>query len=147
MGACMGEQLNVTGVAALAFVQAGSGHNPRSLDTRVQNDRLRTDRIGQLNQHICLTLRALNERGLHSAVGQSPTCLAWAVGRPQGLSKDLVELDRWGFVKTRHMQTSMPGVFAAGDVRAESTKQAASAAGEGASAALALREYLQEIGG
>jgi thioredoxin reductase (NADPH) len=63
------------------------------------------------------------------------------------LLKDLVELDRWGFVKTRHMQTSMPGVFAAGDVRAESTKQAASAAGEGASAALAIREYLQEIGG
>ena len=62
------------------------------------------------------------------------------------LLKDQAELDRWGFIKTQHMQTSMPGVFAAGDVRADSTKQAASAAGEGASAALAVREYLQSIG-
>ena len=57
------------------------------------------------------------------------------------------ELDKWGFIQTRHMQTSMEGVFAAGDVRADSTKQAASAAGEGASAAIAIREYLKEIGG
>jgi len=32
-------------------------------------------------------------------------------------------------------------------VRADSTKQAASAAGEGASAAIAIREYLNRIGG
>jgi len=44
------------------------------------------------------------------------------------------------------MMTSLPGVFAAGDVRSGSTKQAASAAGEGASAALAVREYLKSIG-
>jgi thioredoxin reductase (NADPH) len=37
----------------------------------------------------------------------------------------------------------MPGVFAAGDVRQGSTKQAASAAGEGATAALMIRQYLQ----
>ena len=63
------------------------------------------------------------------------------------LLKDKAEMDKWGFIQTRHMQTSMEGVFAAGDVRADSTKQAASAAGEGASAALAIREYLNEIGG
>ena len=64
-----------------------------------------------------------------------------------GLLKDKADMDKWGFVQTKHMQTSMEGVFAAGDVRADSTKQAASAAGEGASAALAIREYLSEIGG
>jgi len=63
------------------------------------------------------------------------------------LLKDKVELDKWGFVETKYMQTSMEGVFAAGDVRTGSTKQAASAAGEGASAALAIREYLNDIGG
>ena len=63
------------------------------------------------------------------------------------LLKDKAKLDRWGFVQTKNMQTSMEGVFAAGDVRADSTKQAASAAGEGASAAIAIREYLNEIGG
>ncbi len=56
-----------------------------------------------------------------------------------------VERDRYGFVVTDNtLGTSMPGVFAAGDVRAGSTKQAAAAAGEGATAALMIREYLQE---
>jgi len=63
------------------------------------------------------------------------------------LLKEQAGLDKWGFVKTRNMQSSMAGVFAAGDVRADSTKQAASAAGEGASAAIAIREYLNRIGG
>jgi thioredoxin reductase (NADPH) len=63
------------------------------------------------------------------------------------LLKGKADLDKWGFVETKHMQTSMGGVFAAGDVRADSTKQAAAAAGEGASAALAIREYLASIGG
>ncbi len=63
------------------------------------------------------------------------------------LVKGKADLDRWGFVQTEHTQSSLEGVFAAGDVRANSTKQAASAAGEGASAAIAIREYLKDIGG
>jgi thioredoxin reductase (NADPH) len=63
------------------------------------------------------------------------------------LIKGKAKLDKWGFVQAKHMQSSMEGVFVAGDVRADSTKQAASAAGEGASAALAIREYLNEAGG
>jgi thioredoxin reductase (NADPH) len=43
------------------------------------------------------------------------------------------------------LATNLPGVFAAGDVRAGSTKQAASAAGEGATAALMIREYLKTV--
>jgi len=54
-----------------------------------------------------------------------------------------IERDKYGFVKTDlNLETSMPGVFAAGDVRSGSTKQAAAAAGEGATAALMIREYL-----
>lgn len=54
-----------------------------------------------------------------------------------------IQRDRWGFVITgSNLETTMPGVFAAGDVRAGSTKQAAAAAGEGATAALMIREYL-----
>jgi thioredoxin reductase (NADPH) len=53
-----------------------------------------------------------------------------------------------GFVVTsRTLETSMPGVFAAGDVRADSTNQAASAAGEGATAALMIRGYLRDKSG
>jgi thioredoxin reductase (NADPH) len=60
------------------------------------------------------------------------------------LVKDLVELDAGGFVVTdAGLQTSVPGVFAAGDVRAGSTKQAASAAGEGAAVALGIRRYVE----
>lgn len=61
----------------------------------------------------------------------------------QFLEKSAVELDEFGFVKTDgHLQTTIPGVFAAGDVRSGATMQIASAAGEGATAALHLREYL-----
>jgi thioredoxin reductase (NADPH) len=60
------------------------------------------------------------------------------------LGKGVIELDEFGFVQTDiGLQTSMPGIFAAGDVRAGSTKQAASAAGEGAAVALSIRRYLE----
>ncbi len=53
--------------------------------------------------------------------------------------------DQYGFVITAlTLETSLHGIFAAGDVRKGSTKQAASAAGEGATAALMIREYLRE---
>lgn len=55
-----------------------------------------------------------------------------------------VDLDQWGFIKTTHFETSMANVFATGDVRAGSTKQLAAAVGEGAGAALAIRERLQQ---
>ncbi|MFQ5679844.1 MAG: FAD-dependent oxidoreductase [Gemmatimonadota bacterium] len=44
-----------------------------------------------------------------------------------------------------HLETSVPGIFAAGDVRAGATKQVASAAGEGAAAALLIRDYLKGV--
>ena len=56
-----------------------------------------------------------------------------------------VELDEQGLIKTnQHLETSMPGVFASGDVRSGATMQIASAVGEGATAALSIREYLDE---
>ncbi len=60
--------------------------------------------------------------------------------------KGLVETDPHGFVVTdQTLMTSVPGLFAAGDVRAGSTKQAAAAVGEGATAALMIREYLKRM--
>lgn len=57
-----------------------------------------------------------------------------------------IELDEVGFIKTKtHLQTALPGVFAAGDVCSDSTMQIASASGEGASAALYIREYLNHF--
>jgi thioredoxin reductase (NADPH) len=62
------------------------------------------------------------------------------------LVRGLVDVDDLGFVLSDPgMQTSVPGVFVAGDVRSGSTKQAASAAGEGAAAALAVRRYVEPL--
>ena len=57
-----------------------------------------------------------------------------------------VELDEWGFVASEGFATSLPGVYAAGDVRAGSTKQLGSATGDGIAALIAIREYLGRHG-
>ncbi len=78
--------------------------------------------------------------------------------------KDYAELDGYGFVMTGHdifhalrkgnmaldplpFETSVPGIFAAGDVRHGSTKQVASAVGEGAAASISIREFLRRSEG
>ena len=71
-----------------------------------------------------------------------------------------VAMDKQGFILTGHdlghsamlvdgympapFETSLPGIFAAGDVRHGSIKQVASAVGEGAAAAIAIREFLRK---
>ncbi len=58
--------------------------------------------------------------------------------------KDVVELDERGYIITdKHMHTNVPGLFAAGDVRSGNLAQVAVAVGDGAKAAIAVREYLQ----
>ncbi|NOZ05935.1 MAG: FAD-dependent oxidoreductase [Chloroflexi bacterium] len=97
------------------------------------------------------TEETLTPAGVFVFIGQKPNSEFVA---------DLVERDKWGFILTGHdlvhvpgvsrerrpmlLETSVPGIFAAGDVRAGSTKQVATAAGEGATAALMVREYLKE---
>jgi len=62
----------------------------------------------------------------------------------QFLKDTPIKLDEIGFILTdKNLSTTMKGVFAAGDVRSGATMQIASAAGEGATAALMLREYLE----
>ncbi len=72
------------------------------------------------------------------------------------------QLDKFGFVMTGHdithgkdgleteplpFESSVPGIFAAGDVRHGSTKQVASAVGEGAAASISIREFLRRSEG
>jgi thioredoxin reductase (NADPH) len=61
-----------------------------------------------------------------------------------GFLDGFVDLDERGFITTdERFQTSVSGVFAAGDVRAGSTKQLASAVGEGAAVAIQIRGFLE----
>jgi thioredoxin reductase (NADPH) len=61
--------------------------------------------------------------------------------------KGTIDLNENGFITTTMaMETNIEGVFAAGDARAGSTKQLVSAAGEGATAALMIRQYLRARG-
>ena len=61
-----------------------------------------------------------------------------------GFLGDAVERDAAGFLVTSPtMETSMSGVFAAGDVRAGSTKQLGSAVGDGIAALLMVRRHLE----
>ena len=72
--------------------------------------------------------------------------------------KNYVELDKYGFVLTGHdishgeklmgmeplpFEASVSGIFVAGDARYGSTKQVASAVGEGAAASISIREFLR----
>jgi thioredoxin reductase (NADPH) len=60
--------------------------------------------------------------------------------------RDIIELDENGFVKTDdNMQTSAPGVFAAGDVRAKLFRQISTAVGEGAAASHSVEKYLEGL--
>lgn len=55
-----------------------------------------------------------------------------------------IALDEIGLVKSdERLETTMKGVFVAGDIRSGATMQIASATGEGATAALMIREYLE----
>ncbi len=64
----------------------------------------------------------------------------------QFLENSEIKLDLGGHVVTdEHLATNIPGVFSSGDVRSGATMQIASAVGEGAEAALQIREYLQDL--
>ena len=59
---------------------------------------------------------------------------------PDGKPPASWELDRPPY----HLETNIPGVFVAGDARAESAKRVASAVGEGAMAVMLVHRYLEQ---
>ena len=57
----------------------------------------------------------------------------------------ICEMNDWGqVIVDLSMNTSVPGLFAAGDIRIEAPKQVVSAAGDGSIAALQVISYIQE---
>lgn len=76
--------------------------------------------------------------GVFVAIGHSPST-AWA--------NKALELDEEGYIKATATLTSVPGIFASGDVQDRINKQAVTAAGTGCAAALAAERYIAELGG
>jgi thioredoxin reductase (NADPH) len=73
-------------------------------------------------------------------------CFIWVGTVPNtAFLQNHLELDESGFIVVNHrMETSVPGVFAAGDVRATPLRQVATAVGDGAVAASMAAEFIEE---
>jgi thioredoxin reductase (NADPH) len=60
-----------------------------------------------------------------------------------GIIEEHVEHDAMGYLITDvNMQTSIPGLFAAGDVRVQLTRQVTTAVGDATTAVIAAEKYL-----
>lgn len=60
-----------------------------------------------------------------------------------GMIKDKLELDQWGYIKTNDdMLTSIPGVYAVGDIISKKYRQITTAVADGTIAAMAISREL-----
>ena len=83
------------------------------------------------------TKSKLEVSGIFVAVGLRPNT---------GYLEGVVALSQEGFILVNdQMETGVPGVFAAGDIRAGSARQVSSAVGDGATAAISAERYLSSI--
>jgi thioredoxin reductase (NADPH) len=93
--------------------------------------------------------RELPARALFVFIGAQP-CTGWLAGQiatdDDGFILTGPDGDASGLQRRPLLQTSLPGVFAAGDVRSGSIKRVASAVGEGAAAVQLAWKYLHSAG-
>ena len=81
--------------------------------------------------------RRLDATGLFVFIGFRPNT---------GIIEGHVDHDEMGYLKTdANMETSIRGLFAAGDVRAQLTRQVTTAVGDGTTAAIAAEKYLKAL--
>ncbi|NWF77181.1 MAG: thioredoxin-disulfide reductase [Chloroflexi bacterium] len=79
-------------------------------------------------------MSTLEVAGVFVAIGSEPNSAQW---------RGLLPLDEGGYIITNElMETKIPGIFAAGDVRHNSARQAITAAGDGATAAISAERFL-----
>ena len=98
-------------------------------DKLVREIRLRNVKTGKVS--------SLAVSGVFVAVGLRPNT---------GYLKGLLKLDEGGFIPVNNqMETEVTGIFAAGDIRVGSIRQVVSAAGDGATAAIAAERFLSSV--
>ena len=100
--------------------------NPKSV-TKIKVKNVKTDDV-----------ETINIDGIFIAIGHKPNT---------EIFREYLELDEVGYIKTKpdSSQTNIAGVFAAGDVKDPRFRQAITAAGSGAMAAMEATKYLSEI--
>jgi thioredoxin reductase (NADPH) len=82
-------------------------------------------------------LTPLNTDGIFVAIGLTPNTQPF---------KGHIELNKWGYIKLHeYTQTSVKGIFAAGDVTDWRYRQAITSAGQGCKAALDVQNYLSRL--
>jgi thioredoxin reductase (NADPH) len=79
-------------------------------------------------------ISTLELAGVFVAIGSEPNSTQW---------RGLLPLDEGGYIITNElMETKIPGIFAVGDIRHNSARQAITAAGDGATAAISAERFL-----
>ncbi len=98
-------------------------------DEKVSGVRVENLKTGKVSTITCA--------GLFVAIGHEPNT---------SIFRDQIELDKRGYIRLHdHTMTSVPGVFAAGDVDDPRYRQAVTAAGEGCMAAMDAEKYLEAL--
>lgn len=125
------------GEARLAEVLQGRDNVEFILNSRVKSVNGDFDVDSLTLEHTATgELSALTVQGVFVAIGQAPDNEKF---------RNLVALDETGYVAAgEDCRTSCPGIFAAGDCRTKSVRQLATAASDGAVAALAACEFIME---
>ena len=103
-------------------------HEPRSF--KKENDQMFVE-VEDLNTKEIKTLKA---DGVFIFIGMKPNL---------GLFTEKLELDQWGYIKTDdEMRTSIPGVYAVGDVISKKYRQITTAVADGTIAAISIAKDL-----
>lgn len=112
-------------VEEIEGVDVGKGDNPGVTGLRTKNVKTGDETVTELE-------------GVFIAIGHDPAT---------ELFKDKLEMDDEGYLITKpdSTATSIPGVYAAGDVKDKTYRQAVTAAGMGCMAALEADKYLAEL--
>jgi thioredoxin reductase (NADPH) len=106
------------------------------------------ERVDGDDQGLVKTLKLRNVQTCEERDLQATGLFIFVGFRPNtGIIADHVEHDEMGYLLTdANMETSIPGLFAAGDLRSQLTRQVTTAVGDATTAAIAVEKYLKRLG-
>ena len=121
-------------------------------DRAIKNDKIEivwdsvvTDIIGGLTNVEKIKIKNVKSGDIKELMVDG--CFIWVGIEPNTqFLGDAVKMNEWGFIEVDdHMATSVPGVFAAGDVRITPLRQVVTAVGDAAIAAFSAQHYIESV--